>query len=79
LNVNFIVSSIVISSELVSKSPEHFRFSVKTPKAITHFKQFHDVVPMISDFYETINNGLKEKSGPVLFQMPLRFIYDGEG
>src|ERR1700748_3070097 len=60
------------------KSPEHFRFSVKAPKAITHFKQFHDSARMISDFYETINEGLKEKLGPVLFQMPPRFSYDEE-
>jgi uncharacterized protein YecE (DUF72 family) len=60
------------------KSPEHFRFSVKAPKAITHFKQFHDSARMIADFYETINNGLQEKLGPVLFQMPPRFSYDEE-
>jgi uncharacterized protein YecE (DUF72 family) len=60
------------------KSPEHFRFSVKAPKAITHFKQFHDSARMISEFYETINHGLKEKLGPVLFQMPPRFSYDEE-
>ena len=52
------------------KAPADFRFSVKAPKAITHFKQFHDTARMISDFYETINNGLQEKLGPVLFQMP---------
>ena len=33
---------------------------------------------MINDFYETINNGLQEKLGPVLFQMPPRFSYDEE-
>lgn len=60
------------------KSPEHFRFSVKAPKAITHYKQFHDSVRMITDFYETINNGLQEKLGPVLFQLPPRLAYDEE-
>jgi uncharacterized protein YecE (DUF72 family) len=60
------------------KSPAQFRFSVKAPKAITHFKQFHDCGRMISDFYDTINNGLQEKLGPVLFQMPPRFNYDEE-
>jgi uncharacterized protein YecE (DUF72 family) len=25
---------------------------------------------MITSFYDTINNGLQEKLGPVLFQMP---------
>lgn len=60
------------------KSPSQFRFSVKAPKAITHFKQFHDSARMIGDFYETINNGLQEKLGPVLFQLPPRFSYDEE-
>jgi len=53
-----------------------FRFSVKAPKAITHFKQFHNCVDMLSSFYKTINDGLQEKLGPVLFQMPPRFKYD---
>lgn len=60
------------------KCPEHFRFSVKAPKAITHYKQFHDSARMITDFYETINNGLQEKLGPVLFQLPPRLAYDEE-
>jgi uncharacterized protein YecE (DUF72 family) len=60
------------------KAPADFRFSVKAPKAITHFKQFHDTARMINDFYGTINNGLQEKLGPVLFQMPPRFAYDEE-
>ncbi len=82
LNVTFYrFPATVFSAELVSEeSREHFRFSVKAPKAITHFKQFHDSAQMISDFYETINNGLKEKLGSVLFQMPPRFSYDqGKG
>lgn len=59
-------------------SPPDFRFSVKAPKAITHFKQFHGTVDMISSFYGTIREGLKDKLGPVLFQFPPRFHYDEE-
>ena len=33
---------------------------------------------MISDFYNTIEEGLKEKLGTVLFQMPPRFDYTEE-
>lgn len=57
-------------------SPADFRFSVKAPKAITHFKQFHGTVDMLSSFYSTIREGLREKLGPVLFQFPPRFHYD---
>jgi len=60
------------------KSPSDFRFSVKAPRAITHYKKFNDTTALISSFYETINNGLKEKLGPVLFQMPPQFNYTEE-
>src|ERR1700754_1371162 len=60
------------------KAPADFRFAVKAPKAITHFKQFHGTVDMLTDFYNTIRAGLQEKLGPVLFQFPPRFRYEPE-
>lgn len=59
-------------------APDGFRFSVKAPKAITHFKQFHGTVDMLTDFYGTIREGLGDKLGPVLFQFPPRFRYEPE-
>lgn len=56
-------------------SPPDFRFAVKAPRAITHFKQFHNCQEMLSSFYATIAEGLEEKLGPVLFQLPPRFTY----
>lgn len=61
-----------------NKSPDDFRFSVKVPRAITHYKKFKDSVDMITSFYDTINNGLQQKLGPVLFQLPPSFQYDEE-
>jgi uncharacterized protein YecE (DUF72 family) len=52
------------------KSPPHFLFALKVPRLITHFKKFVDVERMLSDFYGTARNGLKEKVGPILFQLP---------
>jgi len=79
LNVTFYrFPQLSLLQNWYNKSPDHFRFAVKAPKAITHFKQFHDTARMVGDFYETINNGLKEKLGPVLFQMPPKFAYDEE-
>ncbi len=52
------------------KSPAGFRFSVKAPRLITHYKQMLDVGSLLSGFYATINEGLKEKLGTVLFQFP---------
>ncbi|MDB5222036.1 MAG: hypothetical protein JWN83_703 [Chitinophagaceae bacterium] len=60
------------------KSTAVFRFAVKAPRAITHYKKFNDTERLISDFYNTIEEGLKEKLGCVLFQMPPRFNYTDE-
>ncbi|MBK0378958.1 DUF72 domain-containing protein [Mucilaginibacter segetis] len=60
------------------KSPAEFRFAVKAPRAITHYKKFNDTDELVNSFYETINNGLREKLGPVLFQIPPSFNYTEE-
>ncbi len=59
-------------------SPEGFRFAVKAPRGITHFKQFHHTEQLISDFYGTVGEGLKDKLGCVLFQLPPRMDYREE-
>lgn len=56
-------------------SPDGFRFAVKAPRAITHFKKFLGTVDMLSDFYNTCQDGLQEKLGCVLFQMSPRLGY----
>jgi len=61
-----------------TKSPEHFSFSVKVPKLITHMKQMKDVQQYLTDFYTTCRAGLQEKLGPVLFQFPPKFSYTDE-
>ncbi|PWK77220.1 uncharacterized protein YecE (DUF72 family) [Mucilaginibacter oryzae] len=57
------------------QAPADFRFSVKAPRAITHFKQFHDTADLLSSFYDTTREGLQEKLGPILFQLPTRLAY----
>ena len=59
-------------------SPDDFKFSVKAPKAITHFKKFNDCERMLDDFYGSIQLGLKQKLGCVLFQLPPQLIYSPE-
>lgn len=58
-----------------NSSPVDFRFAVKAPRAITHYRKFLNTTDFINSFYDTINNGLQEKLGPVLFQMPPNFQY----
>lgn len=60
------------------KSPEEFKFSVKAPRLITHYKKFNDTEQLLADFYGTIKEGLQEKLGPVLFQMHPKMPYDEE-
>jgi len=57
------------------RSPADFFFAIKVPRLITHFKKFNDTDRMLADFYTTARNGLKEKLGPVLFQLPAQSIY----
>jgi uncharacterized protein YecE (DUF72 family) len=56
-------------------SPPNFRFAVKAPRAITQYKKFIGTERMLNDFYTTVKEGLKEKCGCCLFQMPPNFHY----
>lgn len=60
------------------KSPAHFSFAVKAPRLITHYKQFHDTAEIMQGYYATMQEGLKDKLGPVLFQLPPRADYTEE-
>src|ERR1700760_568766 len=60
------------------KSPADFKFSVKAPRLITHYKQFNEVERLLNDFYSSVREGLKEKLGAVLFQLPARVVYSEE-
>jgi uncharacterized protein YecE (DUF72 family) len=61
-----------------AQSPADFRFSVKAPRLITHYKQFHEAAQLLGDFYQTIQLGLQEKLGAVLFQLPPKLAYTPE-
>jgi len=60
------------------KSPPGFSFAVKAPRAITHYKKFLNSAEMISSFYSTVAEGLKDKLGCILFQLPPRYNYTDE-
>jgi uncharacterized protein YecE (DUF72 family) len=52
------------------RSPAGFNFAVKAPRLITHYKKFKDTGGLISDFYGVAKEGLREKLGCILFQLP---------
>jgi uncharacterized protein YecE (DUF72 family) len=61
------------------QSPESFRFAVKAPRMVTHYKKFSvEAEPVLADFYGTVREGLREKLGPVLFQLPPKAAYTEE-
>jgi uncharacterized protein YecE (DUF72 family) len=55
------------------RSPHEFRFTVKAPRLITHYKKFNNALRETNDFYDLVSKGLREKLGCVLFQMPPNF------
>lgn len=58
------------------KAPPDFVFSVKVPKIITHLQKFKGTEKQLKDFYIIGREGLKEKLGPVLFQLPPSLEYN---
>lgn len=61
-----------------ANSPPQFVFTVKAYRGITHYSKFNNAYERISELYEVLTNGLKEKLGPILFQLPPNFWYSEE-
>jgi uncharacterized protein YecE (DUF72 family) len=55
--------------------PADFRFALKAPEQITHRKRLQDVSDSVAKFFE-IASLLKERLGPLLFQLPPNFKKD---
>jgi len=55
--------------------PADFKFSVKAPKAITHEAQLRCGPEALPEFLQQLA-GLREKLGPVLFQLPPSLEFD---
>jgi uncharacterized protein YecE (DUF72 family) len=61
-----------------NKSPDSFLFAVKAPRLITHYKQFSECDDLLADFYATCRKGLKDKLGPILFQVTPQLKYSDQ-
>lgn len=57
--------------------PDTFRFSVKAPQRITHFKRLKDAEEQTKYFLETIS-ALEDRLGVILFQLPPNMKKDVE-
>lgn len=53
-------------------TPDDFVFAVKASRFITHVKKINDVEEPLEKFFESAE-GLEEKLGPILFQLPPNF------
>jgi uncharacterized protein YecE (DUF72 family) len=60
------------------RSPDEFRFTVKAPRLITHYKKFKEAKRETNDFYHVVNRGLRHKLGTVLFQLHPRYVFTEE-
>ena len=79
LNVTFYrFPRLAVLEDWHERSPSDFSFAVKAPRLITHYKQFNECESLLNDFYDTVQKGLKEKLGVVLFQLPPSFTYSVE-
>ncbi len=55
--------------------PQGFRFALKAPQAITHFKRLKDSEEAVETLFKT-TAALKARQGPVLFGLPPNFKKD---
>lgn len=60
------------------KAPDGFVYAVKAPKQITHIKKFADCKEEIDQLYAVCKEGLADKLGCILFQLPPSFSYNEE-
>ena len=59
-------------------APKDFIFSLKGPRFITHIKRLNDVSVPLANFFASGVFELKEKLGPILWQLPPRFLFKSD-
>jgi len=60
------------------QTPKNFVFSVKGGRYVTHMRKLRDVQQPLANFFASGVLGLREKLGPVLWQLPPSLGYDAE-
>lgn len=60
-----------------NRAPKDFIFAVKGSRFVTHIKRLNIDRPSISKFFRRADR-LREKCGPILWQIPPNFPYDAE-
>ena len=57
-------------------TPKGFVFSVKGPRYVTHMRRLRNVEAPLANFFASGLFNLREKLGPILWQLPPSFRYD---
>ncbi|MDP9066021.1 MAG: DUF72 domain-containing protein [Pseudomonadota bacterium] len=57
-------------------TPDDFIFCVKGPRYVTHMRRLKDVQKPLANFFASGLFNLREKLGPILWQLPPNFKYD---
>jgi uncharacterized protein YecE (DUF72 family) len=79
INATFYKSpTLRVMQNWYNKAPEGFTYAVKVPKQITHIKKFTDCKEETDQFYSVCKEGLNDKLGCLLFQLPPSFSYTEE-
>jgi uncharacterized protein YecE (DUF72 family) len=79
LNYTFYRFPTVINlQKAASQTYDNFRFSVKIHKTITHTLRMQNAKEKINEFIDIITEGLGDKLGCVLYQLPPSFSYSEE-
>jgi uncharacterized protein YecE (DUF72 family) len=60
------------------ETPDDFLFSVKGGRFITHMKRLQNVETPLANFFASGLLCLREKLGPILWQLPPHFLYNEE-
>lgn len=60
------------------ETPYNFVFSVKAPRFITHIRRLKECETPVANFFASGLLCLKEKLGPILWQLPPSFAFDPE-
>ena len=58
------------------ETPEQFIFSVKGPRFVTHMLKLRNVEPALANFFASGVANLREKLGPLLWQLPPMLGFD---
>ncbi len=60
------------------QTPDDFVFSVKAPRYITHILRLKEAGQALANFFASGPLALKQKLGPILWQLPPNFKFDAE-